>query len=196
MPNNKAWFLNDGGPLIVIPKEALAFWEGADEPAGGRVVEISTPSIMGGVATDYDRACNANWPAELLTIGPSWGLAISAETTASASWLDVLEPDTRIVVCIMFANEDSDRWLHEVYSHVPKTDWLLNAEAAPVLSTELILMHAVSASEANLLHKDVERAVIGDAILESTPGTSVRIDSSVVDLPDEALLSFHRFRKA
>ncbi len=50
------WFEHDGGPLILLPREALSFWEGIEPPSGGRVVEAAARWENQEIATDYDRA--------------------------------------------------------------------------------------------------------------------------------------------
>ena len=191
------WFGNDGGPMLILPREAFCFWEGTNNPSGGRIINSDFLPLYGSIYTDYDRACNAKYPAEFLQVGSSWGLAIS-ETGASAAWLNVLDSNTRVAVCMMWGDDDSPRRLREIYSQVPECEWQINCDFAPIKLGELLLMHAACASEINThITRSDGLAVIGDALVETIPAALVRIDSCVVELPDEeALISFHRFQKA
>src|SRR5204863_8174537 len=62
-------FANDGGPLIALDAALAAGWN------GNRSDDYRDPIPPG---SDYERACNAGYPAELLTVGAGSGVVIRA----------------------------------------------------------------------------------------------------------------------
>jgi hypothetical protein len=86
MARRAAWgvrFANDGGQLIVLPRELLEYWKGTD----GRPVREDLPFGL-----DYVRACDAAYPAALAKVGPGFGLVIgSQEHVSPAQWLRLPE---------------------------------------------------------------------------------------------------------
>ncbi len=99
------WFVNDGGPLLIAPRRALAAWEGGEPPSAGRTITVEWQYDPTGPATDYDRACAIGQPAGVIEIGGSWGIVVTAE--GSAAWLGVG------ILAIVLVQEDS---AEETYS--------------------------------------------------------------------------------
>ena len=65
-PQFSMWFANDGGPLIILPRELLEYWEGTDPPSAGRVIETTADDFLDEFAgTDYARACAAGITATM-----------------------------------------------------------------------------------------------------------------------------------
>ena len=91
-------FGNDGGPLLVLPGEALAYWEGAEPPSGGRVVTANTRWDDQEIATDYDRACDVGEYSELLQVGPSWGVVLGQADFTCDLWLRLSNLDTFLLL--------------------------------------------------------------------------------------------------
>jgi len=77
----------DGGPVIAIPKEALAAWEGAEPPSKGRKVEAKSrfvdPSDLSAPATDYDRVCDIG-KVGLLPVGDQTAIGLAH---SSCEWM-------------------------------------------------------------------------------------------------------------
>ncbi|WP_406738219.1 immunity 21 family protein [Streptomyces sp. NBC_00853] len=63
------WVESGGGPLVVVPAEALTRWEGADSE---------------GPESDYDRACAVVGFTGLLAVGPSHVLVLGDEPSSTA----------------------------------------------------------------------------------------------------------------
>ncbi|WP_328789809.1 MULTISPECIES: Imm21 family immunity protein [unclassified Streptomyces] len=62
------WVESGGGPLVVVPAEALTRWEGADSE---------------GPESDYDRACAVVGFTGLLAVGPSHALVLGDEPSST-----------------------------------------------------------------------------------------------------------------
>ena len=93
-------FANDGGPLIVLPRELLGSWRGIDgEP-------VREDFRFG---PDYTRACDAAHPAALLEIGAGYGLVIGAQDhVCEAQWLRVPGEPWAALVGWDYADDGSD----------------------------------------------------------------------------------------
>ncbi|WP_327736162.1 immunity 21 family protein [Streptomyces nojiriensis] len=62
------WVESGGGPLVVVPADVLARWEGADSE---------------GPESDYDRACAVFGYTGLLAVGPSHALVLGDEPSST-----------------------------------------------------------------------------------------------------------------
>src|SRR4051794_35201939 len=82
-------FANDGGPLIILPRELLPSWEGADKPSGRRVITTKADEWLGEFAgTDYARACAAGGWVSTIPVGAGHGIVLGAEDDfQSVRWL-------------------------------------------------------------------------------------------------------------
>src|SRR5687767_149537 len=79
-PEFSPWFANDGGPLIILPRELLGYWEGSDPPSNGRVIETTADGCLEEFAgTDYARACAAGGWISIIPVGPGHGIVLGAE---------------------------------------------------------------------------------------------------------------------
>src|SRR3954447_25257107 len=84
------WFANDGGPLLVLPVELLPYWEGADEPADGHIIQTPLDDQLGELAgTDYARACASGSVIAMIAVGPGHGIVLGAGGTEAygVQWL-------------------------------------------------------------------------------------------------------------
>ena len=188
------WFDNDGGPLIVLPREAVQSWQGSHEPSGGRVVEATLRwRLNSDAATDYDRACDVNNPAAVLDVGSSWGLVLN--DISSAAWMQPVVDQPFFIVHVEYADDSSDEAIFEAYTTCNQADWKRIGEV-PSESGDLILMHAGSRGDRLGIERsptNIGPALIGDAItLTTTPGR-YSIEMGDVEVPDEALFTFFRF---
>src|SRR6185295_11862206 len=76
-----------GGPILVLPKNLVRFWEGCHEPSGGRVVEaIFRADPDGGPATDYDRACDVAGYLGVIPVGTGTGLVLGDQPLSTGWW--------------------------------------------------------------------------------------------------------------
>jgi hypothetical protein len=109
----------DGGPVIAIPKEALAAWEGAEPPSKGRKVEAKSrfvdPSDLSAPATDYDRVCDIG-KVGLLPVGDQTAIGLGHSSCEwirlKAGGLLVLEGSIEAVHETLLSDEADDVTWH------------------------------------------------------------------------------------
>ena len=131
-------FANDGGPLIVLPRELLDSWKGTD----GRPVRKDLP-----FGPDYVRACDAPHPAALLKVGPGLGLVIGSQDHVSAAqWLRL--PESRGIVLVGWSYaEDGYRSMVVDLLRGGRVTWHRIRRKMELLNGDLVLFHAASAGE-------------------------------------------------
>jgi len=188
------WFLNDGGPLIVLPREAAAFWEGGDLPANGRVVQANFRWNTE-TATDYDRACDIDDYHGVIDVGDSWGLVLHDEIPA-AGWMKMRDGEALFLVRIIYCETDGDDEVHRCYRKLRDADWKRIAEKLPLVNGELILFHAAGRLDGSLQEvtpSDGGFALIGDAIKAPMAPGSYAIETADTADDDEARFMFYRF---
>jgi hypothetical protein len=142
--NMLSWFFNDGGPLLVLPGGTK--WEGVDPPSDGRVVDArfrwSDSELP---ATDYDRACDIDDGAAVLSIGSSWGLVLGGTTSASAAWIQNGEADLFYLIGVSSADEDSAELLRRLVRGPQQ--WMPLHAGLEIGAEGLRLLHASSRSD-------------------------------------------------
>jgi hypothetical protein len=74
------WIASGGGPLIVLPESALAYWNGVDEPGTGII------PVAEGTPSDYDRACSMTDLVGVVPVGPGEGLVLGDEPLDTRWW--------------------------------------------------------------------------------------------------------------
>jgi hypothetical protein len=149
-------FANDGGPLIVLPRELLRFWKGGEGPP------VSEEFPFGAY---YARACAAPYPAALVEVGPGVGLVLGSEDIVfPAHWLRVPELDLMLVGW-EYGDEDAEAMLVECLL-AENLAWSRLPQPMRVAHGDLLLLHAGSrGGEVRELETMGNRyAVIGDAI--------------------------------
>jgi hypothetical protein len=158
-------FANDGGPLIVLPREAASFWEGSAPPSNGRVIEARFRWNDDAFATDYDRACDVEEWAAILEVGLSWGLVLGGEDTADG-WLQPNAPDTLALVRTAWSDLLSDEEIPKLYEALAEQRWKRLHSGLLITHGDLLLMHAASTgSEVREKEADNPSLVtIGDAM--------------------------------
>jgi hypothetical protein len=160
MAGRAAWgmpFANDGGPLIVLPREVLEYWKGTD----GRPVRKDLP-----FGPDYVRACDAPYPAALLRVGPGFGLVLGSQDHVSpAQWLRLPEVPGIALVGWCYGPEDSESTVVDLLRHARLT-WRRFRRRVELSNGDLVLFHAASnAEELRELNTFGDGyAVIGDAL--------------------------------
>jgi|GEM_PF-6864141 len=193
------WLVNDGGPLIVLPGEAASHWEGITAPSNGRVVEAKF-RFDTDTATDYDRACDVETVAALISVGASWGLVIDQDVP-NAAWMKLPNTDTFFIVSVLYANDRSDQQIIHVFRSRKPEEWERVASELSVGNDDLILMHAADSLRDNYINvrnpetKDVHSANIdiGSPILYRTQPGIYHVDACQVNLAEEAHFTFFRF---
>lgn len=74
----------------MMEEAILDFWEGSDEPSGGRVVNAESRWGLD-VATDYDKACDVNDFAGVIEVDRGRAFVLSTNGDAMATWLPNFE---------------------------------------------------------------------------------------------------------
>ena len=187
------WFVNDGGPLLVLPREALPFWEGSEPPSGERVVEAKFRWGYD-IATDYDRACDVEEWVAPIDVGPSRGIVLGGEET-NAAWLNPPQAEAFLIVRLIYADDDSEAKIPGLYEGQRDEDWVRMGAILEAEHGDLVLFHAASAGlEVEEKPGSSDRIiVIGDAIPFPAGSGSYTVDTCEVVLPEEAHYIFHRF---
>ena len=129
---------------------------------------------MGAIATDYDRACDVQDGAALLTAGAGWVIALNSEV-ASAGWLPLSdEPERATLVAVGGGFDES---LHAIYVRLAVGEWTTLIDGLQIGPGGLLLMHAGD-SPSNVdtvafdTNVDTSYAVIGEAIAHPcSPGS-------------------------
>ena len=183
------WFVNDGGPLLIAPRRALAAWEGGEPPSAGRTITVEWQYDPTGPATDYDRACAIGQPAGVIEIGGSWGIVVTAE--GSAAWLGV-----GILAIVLVQEDSAEETLFELLHAIPEVAWKPVAPPAVIDGDGLLLLHAASTLKDVEIRtpSDTEQACIGDAILSPVPAGRYRIEYASRSTSDVSEVGFLRFR--
>jgi hypothetical protein len=138
-------FDNDGGPLIALPHELVGHWPGA--------------------RSDYDRACDARRPFDLLPAGP--GLVVVAGSTDTmlyaANWLRVDGQPGVMLVGWDSGAADERQWLLSKLA-APGVAWQRHRPLMEVASGVLLLQHAAGpAADVRLAPAD-RGACIGQVV--------------------------------
>jgi hypothetical protein len=170
-------FANDGGPLLVAPRAPAPFWEGSELPSNGRVVS-AVARTMGEVATDYDRACDVEHGAALLTAGTGWVIALSSEV-AGAGWVPLSEEPSSVALVAVAGGFDAS--LADIYARLSDGEWTSLTDGLQIGPGGLLLLHAGDipgsvdevAFDASV---DKGYAAIGEAITYPCPPGSYRVE--------------------
>jgi len=126
---SKKWITGDGGPLILMEKRLLSFWEGADEPSNGRAVEAESRWGLD-VATDYDRACDIRSWAGVIEVGSGRALVLSTDGDAMATWLPPVGISEGVIIEWAYADSE-DQVISEAYR------WLRNGSVDVISDFEV-----------------------------------------------------------
>lgn len=150
-------YLNDGGPLIVLPRELLAAWSGSE----GEPTSQEFP-----FGPDYARACQADHPAALLQVGSGFGLVVGAqEHLYPVHWIDLPAQEGVALVGWMYGDDDAN---FEVAALLEQDGpgWRCLDPRIDLLGGELLLLHAADiGSDLDELETFGElQAMIADAI--------------------------------
>jgi len=133
---------------------------------------------MGEVATDYDRACDVQGGAALLTAGSGWVIALSTEV-AGAGWIPLNgEP---LSVALAAVDGGFDGSLPEIYARLSQGEWTLLTDGLQIGPGGLLLMHAGGnpnsvAEVAFDSNVDMGYAAIGEAITYPCPPGCYRVE--------------------
>ncbi len=177
-------FANDGGPLIALDAALAAQWTGNRSP------DYRDPIPPG---SDYERACNAGFPADLLKIGDSTGVVIGAQEGISTAWWYPLAGDVLCLVGSVFGDQASDAQLTRMLGDDRSGDWQ-HLGAFTVQSGQVLLMHAASEGALVTIDPATSHAAIEDAVSASLPMGTYRLACREVSLEGRGLYTVVHWR--
>jgi Immunity protein 21 len=112
---------SEGGPMLALPKEAVATWNGVCDPKTGKPPPSSASGDFTG--TDYGRACEVSWgPLKspwggfgFLKVGSHSGLVVgrgvsSAQLKDGSTLLVMAEPDEELEENVAAALKAEPKW--------------------------------------------------------------------------------------
>jgi len=160
-------FANDGGPLLLAPREPQAAWDGSE--------------------SDYERACEIQDGAALLPAGNGWVVVM----TASAVGLWHPAPPSGVMAVAIgiqdWTEETTSDTIGALYTEFADRPWLVLAEALPLGEGGVALLHAagVRGQDIEYLHDaeygrypgDRGLVFIGDAIVYPLPPGTYRLEA-------------------
>lgn len=99
------WLDTDAGALMLLPAKLKPLWSGIEPPKDGRVIEAHFRWNPDGTATDYDRACDIDDYAGLVSVGPGAGIVLGQDNLP-ATWQAF--PDGGGVLARLYTSESGD----------------------------------------------------------------------------------------
>jgi hypothetical protein len=169
--------------LILLPREALPFWEGNDPPSAGRVIEAVSRWEDQEIATDYDRACDVMAWAEVLPVGTdSWGLVIP-EDAGGISWLaQAALLDTYVLVQSLLLDAEAKSAYYRLFSQATEdpAGWTSLYGSLPIRGGDLLLMPAASRG-------DEVREVAWDRLAQIGTAQALRVPAGLYALDQYTL---------
>ena len=183
-----SWAATGGGPLIAIEERHLRHWLGIDPPTDGRVIDTAFrwDDDPDAPATDYDRACDVEDYAALLTVGQGYGLLLSYE--CMTAWWPGRDTCGGILARWQYANSQAE--VRQYMSMVPELPLAEPAMEWIVTDRKIYLFDSAYSGE------DVLGGLVDDAItFELCPGKYVV--STCIYQPDTSTsLLLHRIDPA
>lgn len=115
------WIASEGGPLLLLAREYLQYWEGTEPPTGGRTIEarFRWSGQPDAPATDYDRACDIDDYLGLVNVGPGQALVLGDEPLAT-TWWSAGETGGMLVRWRYARDEEA---VVQALAHIPETIW-------------------------------------------------------------------------
>lgn len=171
--------------MILLPREALPFWEGNDPPSDGRVIEAVSRWDDQEAATDFDRACDVMAWAEVLPVGTdSWGLVLP-EDAGGIAWLTVDDvTDTFAIVQGVSFETDTQASYQSAWSEAIEdpAGWTPLQGHLTVRNGDLLLMPTATRGDEVREVAWNRIAQVGSAQLVQVPGGTYSLDQYI--LPD------------
>ncbi len=100
------WIETLGGPIVVMPDDLLAFWEGSNPPSSIRTISTSSKWNDEGPATDYDRACEVGGLLGQLDVVAGQVIVLNDEPLPTAWFVDSRRPNLGAFVRWVYAPSD------------------------------------------------------------------------------------------
>jgi hypothetical protein len=190
-----AEFVNDGGPLLILPRELLNHWDGANTSSDKKLIPKKDKDFPF-AGTDYARACAAqNWVAPV-EVGKGYGIVMGAEDHIyTARWLRLPDNKGCLVAGCVVGEENSDNLLIEALKEsIP--EWQRKDNQLSLTEGDLILMHAASPGKTIAEYNEPKKQGIigiGEGIpFRLSPGNYV-VEESFIVLPDGSEYALCRF---
>ncbi len=191
------WFRNDGGPLIVLPRELLPYWDGSEKPKDGRVIATDIDITLGEAAgTDYARACAIRDAFAVLPVGDGLGVVIGLRLgITSARWVRAGLQRDAMVIMPYEGDEDSEDLLLEELQRLRNGEWHVVFLSLRVVNGDLILMHASSPGWSVIDVGERDYATIGYYIAQRVDPGVYAVEEATLTLPDGSVFGLCRFRR-
>ncbi len=179
-------FQNDGGPLI-------AFDAGfADQWHGNTSDDYSNPIPPG---SDYERACNARGPADLLQLADGVGVVIGTRDGITTAWWLPLKSGGLYLVGCVFGERARDRDLEGILAQDSSENWQ-PLGTVDVKSGRLLLLHAASEGATVTIDPAAPHACIEDAVSASLKPGRYEVSCRVVSLEGRGLYTVVKWQPA
>jgi hypothetical protein len=170
-------FANDGGPLIAFDAGLADRWHGNTSD------DYSDPIPPG---SDYERACSARAPADLVQIADGVGVVIGAQDGISTAWWHPLKSGGLCLVGCVFGERAGDRELETILDQDSPENWQ-SLGTVNVQSGRLLLLHAASEGTTVAIDPAAPHACIEDAVSASLNRGRYDVCCRVVNLEGRAL---------
>jgi hypothetical protein len=157
-------FVNDGGPLLVLPRELLHEWRGIEQRDG--TVSASMERDLGEFSgTDYARACAAGGWISVIPVGAGHAVVLGADWLAhDVQWVHI--PSIRGDMLIM-PEDTVERFESTLVDWLRRADdsaWRQVFDAIRVDSGELVLMHSTNSGAEIMERRTGSYASAGEGI--------------------------------
>ena len=185
-PSTLEWVNSEGGPVILMEKPLLRYWNGCFSTSKlfGSVSGLpgdedsqKVQSDNGGNLTDYDRACEVDDYLGLIGVGPGLALVLGDEPMQTA-WRPLLESGAMLIRWHWANDEDS---VVKALSDLSNAIWQSSDLILPVSGDPLILFDSASPGS------DIEKSLEIDL-----PKRQYSIDTAHYQPNKETSLFLHR----
>ena len=165
-------FANDGGPLIALDAHVANHWHGNHSD------DYSDPIPPG---SDYERACSARAPADLLQIAHGAAVIIGAQEGIATAWWQPLKVGGLCLVGCVYGDQASDGELSNVLAESASGSWQ-HLGTMTGYSGQLLLLHAASEGTTVTIDPSAPHACIEDAVSASLDRGRYEVSCRVVSL--------------
>jgi hypothetical protein len=187
-------FMNDGGPLIVLPRELLSAWLGIDRSPdmAGTVLANGGYEFEG---TDYERACAAGDRSAVIPVGNGHGLVLgSSMQVHDVQWLHAPSITGEMLIMPEDTLDHFERDLVKSLQAVTERDWRRIFEGFHVNDHDLILMHASNNASRIVERRNGPYASLGDGVPHRVRPGRYHIEDLDLVLPGFCGFTICRFR--
>ncbi len=185
-------FLNDGGPLVVLPRSLLGSWHGAvlpwTEELGRRFGERVADFLEGYFErfTDFARATRARGWFDVIPVKSGQAMVIGPESgDCSARWLRSIPDGREYLLAISAIDPGAETAVADAVLTMPDDAWSGLGKVFHIPDDELVMLHAGSNGDWTDEVPPERPAAMGGRIVWRVPAGSyaLRGASIVVDEP-------------